>query len=89
MPWTAQSETDLMLHDHRGQEGYAPPHRYSLFGILPSACIEMFDQTALLRQAGDRGYVLIRDTTCRLFGVTNIQGDSGPYFDHMFGFNGL
>jgi hypothetical protein len=41
----------------------------------------------LLQQAGPRGYVLIRDTTCRLFGYHGLMDDRGGFsLDHMFGF---
>ena len=40
-----------------------------------------------LRQAGDAGYVLIRDTSCRLFGFHGVDDHAGQFsFDHMFGF---
>jgi len=42
---------------------------------------------AMLRRAGPRGYVLIRDTTCRLFGYHGLMDDAGGFsLDHMFGF---
>jgi hypothetical protein len=41
-----------------------------------------------LRRAGECGYVLVRDTTCRLFGFHGLNDDSSGRFslDHMFGF---
>jgi hypothetical protein len=40
-----------------------------------------------LRAAGEAGYVLIRDTTCRLFGFHGMDDHAGGFsFDHMFGF---
>jgi hypothetical protein len=40
-----------------------------------------------LRAAGQGGYVLIRDTTCRLFGYHGLMDDTGRFsLDHMFGF---
>jgi hypothetical protein len=42
---------------------------------------------AELREAGETGYVLIRDATCRLFGFHGIDDHAGGFsFDHMFGF---
>jgi hypothetical protein len=42
---------------------------------------------AALRQAGSDGYVLVRDTTCRLFGYHGLMDDAGGFsLDHMFGF---
>ena len=41
----------------------------------------------LLETAGPTGYVLIRDTTCRLFGYHGLMDDAGGFsLDHMFGF---
>jgi hypothetical protein len=40
-----------------------------------------------LAAAGEAGYVLIRDTTCRLFGFHGVDDKAGSFsFDHMFGF---
>jgi hypothetical protein len=40
-----------------------------------------------LRQAGAAGYVLVRDSTCRLFGFHGERTAAGSFsFDHMFGF---
>ena len=42
---------------------------------------------ALLAQAGPRGYVLVRDATCRLFGYHGLMDGKGGFsLDHMFGF---
>ena len=42
---------------------------------------------ALVARAGPRGYVLIRDATCRLFGYHGKRNRKGGFsFDHMFGF---
>jgi hypothetical protein len=42
---------------------------------------------AQLSAAGERGYVLIRDATCRLFGFHGTDDGKGGFsFDHMFGF---
>ena len=43
--------------------------------------------SASICAAGERGYVLIRDTTCRLFGFHGVDDGAGGFsFDHMFGF---
>ena len=40
-----------------------------------------------LGKAGNGGYVLVRDTTCRLFGYHGlIDGEQAFSLDHMFGF---
>jgi len=47
---------------------------------------DMFDKGAR-RRAGKAAYVVIRDTTCRLFGYHGlIRGEQAFSFDHMFGF---
>jgi hypothetical protein len=51
--------------------------------IYPS---RWFDAQSL-RAAGEAGYVLIRDTTCRLFGFHGVDDKAGGFsLDHMFGF---
>jgi hypothetical protein len=51
--------------------------------IYPS---RRFDARAL-RAAGETGYVLIRDSTCRLFGFHGVDDGAGGFsLDHMFGF---
>ena len=41
----------------------------------------------LLHRAGARGYVIIRDATCRLFGYHGLMTEAGAFsLDHMFGF---
>jgi hypothetical protein len=85
-PWHAQSATMLLLHDAAGQviaeqrasiacSGSAMVWPHTVFG------------DAALRQAGADGYVLVRDTTCRLFGYHGLMDDAGGFsLDHMFGF---
>jgi hypothetical protein len=42
---------------------------------------------AAIRRAGPRGYVIIRDATCRLFGYHGLMDEAGGFsLDHMFGF---
>jgi hypothetical protein len=42
---------------------------------------------ARLAAAGPGGYVLVRDTTCRLFGYHGLMDNCGGFsLDHMFGF---
>jgi len=37
--------------------------------------------------AGTGAYVIVRDTTCRLFGYHGLLGGDGAFsLDHMFGF---
>ena len=84
--WHAQSATELLLHDGAGQVIAA--HRIAI-ACSGSAMIWPHDVfgDAALRQAGPNGYVLVRDTTCRLFGYHGLMDDAGGFsLDHMFGF---
>ncbi|HEX4261685.1 MAG TPA: hypothetical protein VHY76_11340 [Acetobacteraceae bacterium] len=85
-PWHPRSQTALVLHDGAGRPiaeraiaiaccGSATVRPHAVFG------------PALLEEAGSRGYVLIRDATCRLFGYHGLEGEGGAFsLDHMFGF---
>ncbi len=85
-PWHARSATVLMLHDGAGH--VIAEHRLAIACsgstmVWPHA---VFGDAAL-RQAGSEGYVLVRDTTCRLFGYHGLMEDAGGFsLDHMFGF---
>jgi hypothetical protein len=84
--WHARSDTALVLHDAAGrpiaEQRIAIPLAGSAL-VEPHAIFE----AALLAQAGARGYVLVRDTTCRLFGYHGLTADGGRFsLDHMFGF---
>ena len=51
-----------------------------------STADELLDAADRAR-AGDGAYVLIRDTTCRLFGYHGLLHPEGSFsLDHMFGF---
>ena len=85
-PWHGTSTTQLIL---TGGEGDIIAKR-----IIKIPCggshlwrySEIFDD-AERKAAGDRAYVVIRDTTCRLFGYHGLLGTEGAFsLDHMFGF---
>jgi hypothetical protein len=84
---TNASQTQLLLHDGSGalltQAEIAIPASGSAT-IEPHRVFAPAD----LRRAGECGYVLVRDTTCRLFGFHGLNDDSSGRFslDHMFGF---
>jgi hypothetical protein len=85
-PWRAQSATALLLHDSAG--GVIAEQRAA---IASSGSTMVWPHTvfgeAALQQAGPDGYVLVRDTTCRLFGYHGLMDDAGGFsLDHMFGF---
>jgi hypothetical protein len=85
-PWTATSETQLELFDADGTLIASASLQIPCSGsaiIYPSAHFA----SEKLHDAGEAGYVLIRDTTCRLFGFHGVDNKSGSFsFDHMFGF---
>ena len=81
----ADSDTRLQLHDGGGQlvaeaaiaipaSGSATVRPHRIFGA------------AELARAGERGYVLVRDVTCRLFGYHGLLSARAFSLDHMFGF---
>jgi hypothetical protein len=84
--WNAQSDTMLLLHDSMGQVIAEERMAIACSGsamVWPDA---VFGQ-ATLRRAGQDGYVLVRDTGCRLFGYHGLMDDAGGFsLDHMFGF---
>ena len=85
-PWHAHSTTQLLLHDGRGALLAEQTITIRCSGSLMVWPDEIFGE-ALLDQAGPGGYVLIRDTTCRLFGYHGLMDEAGAFsLDHMFGF---
>ncbi len=84
--WEPLSTTTLLLHDSAGE---VIAERTLAIACSGSAMVwphEVFGDM-LLRQAGECGYVLIRDATCRLFGYHGLMDDRGGFsLDHMFGF---
>jgi len=84
--WVKTSSTDLELYD--GDGGLLDKAQCAIrcsgsYIVRPS---EHFGPSQL-QAAGERGYILIRDTTCRLFGFHGVDDGAGGFsFDHMFGF---
>ncbi len=84
--WHPRSSTTLILHDSAGHAIAEQPLSIACSGSAIVRPHEAFG-TALIDQAGDRGYVIIRDPTCRLFGYHGLMDDAGAFsLDHMFGF---
>ena len=88
--WHPWSDTALILH---GSDGAALAERPLRIACRGSAMVwpHLVFGDELLAQAGLRGYVLIRDTTCRIFGYHGLMQDGEAYsgafsLDHMFGF---
>ncbi|MDP6352514.1 MAG: hypothetical protein QF926_14560 [Alphaproteobacteria bacterium] len=86
LPWHETSTTALILHDGTGKPVAQSEIRVPCSGSVSWRAGEVFDPGARAA-AGVHGYVLIRDTTCRLFGYHGLLGDQGAFsLDHMFGF---
>jgi hypothetical protein len=84
-PWHATSTTDLVLHDRGGAELARRRVAIPCNGSLLWRASEMFGADAIAR-AGEGGYVIVRDTTCRLFGYHGLDNGAAFSLDHMFGF---
>jgi hypothetical protein len=85
-PWHKASETDLILCDANGADIFNTTVHIPCSGSMLWSYHDMFDKGAR-RRAGKAAYVVIRDTTCRLFGYHGlIRGEQAFSFDHMFGF---
>ena len=84
-PWHPQSATDLILFDASGAELATKRVVIACNGSLLWRAGETFG-AALIAKAGEGGYVLVRDTTCRLFGYHGLVNGTAFSLDHMFGF---
>lgn len=91
-PWHAKSNTELMLHDGSGNIVAETTVGIDCGGSFHFRLSELFEAKARTEAAksgaAGSGYVLIRDTTCRLFGYHGVITRDGSAFslDHMFGF---
>ena len=85
-PWHDRSRTDLILYDGAGAEVARRAVEIPCSGSYFWRYRETFDDDERAR-AGDRPYIVIRDTTCRLFGYHGLVDGNGAFsLDHMFGF---
>lgn len=85
-PWHAASQTELVLTAADGVEVARAPLAIACGGSRLWRATEVFAAGDLAKAAGG-GYVLIRDTTCRLFGYHGLIRDGAAFsLDHMFGF---
>ena len=85
LPWNAKSNTDLILMSGEGDEIARRNVQIACGGSLLWYVHEMFSEGER-RAAGDAGYVVVRDSTCRLFGYHGLRTDQAFSLDHMFGF---
>ena len=84
--WHPHSDTRLILHDGTGAPIAEERVKIACSGSMLIHTQEIFG-AALLQKAGPRGWVLVRDTSCRLFGYHGLMGEDGRFsLDHMFGF---
>jgi hypothetical protein len=85
-PWHAESTTDLVLHDRSGREIACERLAIPCSGSWFFRYHDVFDARTRER-AGESAYIVVRDTTCRLFGYHGLIGRDGAFsLDHMFGF---
>jgi hypothetical protein len=85
-PWHPRSSTVLELHDGTGASVARTSVSIACSGSLMIWPHTMFD-ASILAAAGPEAYVLVRDSTCRLFGYHGLMDDAGGFsLDHMFGF---
>jgi hypothetical protein len=85
-PWHAMSSTKLLLHDGSGALIAEAAVNIACCGSVIVWPHVAFDAAALAA-AGPEGYVLVRDSSCRLFGYHGLMDDAGSFsLDHMFGF---
>jgi hypothetical protein len=85
-PWHANSSTVLTLVDASGQPVARRELAIPCGGSHFLRYHEMFDLEER-NAAGVSPYIVIRDTTCRLFGYHGLIGTGGRFsLDHMFGY---
>ena len=85
-PWHGTSETRLVLADRKGAEIAARDIAIPCGGSRLWRYSETFNDEERAK-AGEGAYVIIRDTSCRLFGYHGLLTEDGPFsLDHMFGF---
>ncbi len=83
--WLPQSETRLELKNANGEDVAAHNFSINASGSFLFFARDVFS-AAQLREAGEAGYILVRDATCRLFGYHGWRQGGGFALDHMFGF---
>ena len=84
--WHPVSDTGLLLHREDGALIGETKIEIACSGSTLCFPTDHFEPD-LIDAAGEGGYVLIRDMTCRLFGYHGQMDDRGGFsLDHMFGF---
>jgi len=86
LPWHSVSDTKLRLMSGDGREIAQHALAIPCGGSVLWRAQEIFAEKDFVA-AGEGAYIVIRDTTCRLFGYHGLaHGDDAFSFDHMFGF---
>ncbi len=84
--WLPHSSTDLILHNAKGEQICKKRINIPMSGSILWSYKEMFSRDEQ-QQAGENNYIIIKDTTCRLFGFHGQVNSNDIFsFDHMFGF---
>jgi hypothetical protein len=83
-PWHPQSETAFILADRQGIEISRHQVKIPCSGSYLFSYHQAFSEKT--RQAAKGGYIIVQDTTCRLFGYHGTWGKQAFSLDHMFGF---
>jgi hypothetical protein len=84
--WHPYSATKLELYGNAGELLASKAIQIACAGSASFYISQQFARDTL-RSAGEGGYVLIKDTTCRLFGFHGLDDRAGKFsLDHMFGF---
>lgn len=82
--WHDKSSTEIILCDKFGQAINKKLVSIPANGCFKLDCHEMFSE--LVRKPINNPYIIIRDSTCRLFGYHMLLSDKSFSLDHMFGF---
>lgn len=82
--WHPYSDTYFLLCDYEGNEIATHPVKIPCNGSFLFSYHETFPES--VRARAKNGYIIVRDTTCRLFGYHGTWGRDAFSFDHMFGF---
>ena len=91
-PWHTESNTEVILYASSGKQIASRKINIACGGskyFLISEIFEEDERKAAYQIDGvNNGYIIIRDTTCRLFGYHGLISACGKAFslDHMFGF---
>ncbi|CAH9019258.1 hypothetical protein [Candidatus Nitrosacidococcus sp. I8] len=86
-PWHPYSNTQIILYNQKGMEIVRKQLMIPCSGSALWYYDDLFDAQERA-EAGAKAYIIVRDTTCRLFGYHGLINAQGTQFslDHMFGF---